>query len=492
MKIQLDVMNGGRKNLSSKFDSDIITIGREHEPGKKSNDLDFHHSADIKVSRTHAEIIKAESGFTLKEKNGKGNTFVNGIAVKEKLLRDNDIIMFGKGGPEVRVRIPSGEGRPTDRVSGAGAVLSTAAPFEKKGGIGRRTLLEVMGLQKQEFNNKIVKVNKRARTAVVLSFLGIAAVMCLGIAGFKYYNRLAQTDRMITLCIEQGDRALAAQISELVKKGELSEEKIARLRAEYALLKRSLPAMNPVIREVQKAVVRVSVAYDIIESGTEKIAVYRGKPCRFSIQGSGFCVKENGYIVTNAHVVSPWLFHSDLASKKLGGKRRTLTVTFDGESRPHSAEIVALDKGADLALVKIDGSGFPSLKFNAGLPGAGDSVAILGFPSVIQDLASEASCIVIGGNISKVETDGNVLYSMITSDGNSGGPVISSAGQVVAVHSSGLYYDGTGFFVCQGSEEMMSLSDQESGSVIRDAGQTVEINDLGTLGGRKGANAPRI
>jgi len=70
---------------------------------------------------------------------------------------------------------------------------------------------------------------------------------------------------------------------------------------------------------------------------------------------------------------------------------------------------------------------------------------------------------------------------MITHSGNSGGPVILSTGEVLAVHSSGLYSDKGSYYASQGSEEMMSMSDSENDQYVRNPVGTVEVSKIITL-----------
>jgi len=478
MGIILEIILGGRTGFRTEFEQERITIGRESAPGNKTNDVDFDHYSDITASRNHAVIEKSGLGYILEELNGKGNTFVNGTAVTRKILRNNDIIQFGSGGPEIRVMIPEDPSLVRARNLPPGGLKTV---YEERRKVGRKTLLEVVGLHNVKLENRISSATKKATTAVIFTLiLGIVISYAI-YSGIKYYKKLERTDLMITSCIEESELRLSEKIAELRDKGELTDQRISGLRAEYAILKKTLPSMSTIISDLRRSVVKIKTVYDITESGSEKSVVYRGKPCRFSIQGSGFCIREDGYILTNAHIISPWLFNTELADKGFSGKERLLTVTFDGESRPRNAEIKALDKNSDLALIKIEGNGFHVMKTGSFSPSAGDSVAILGFPSAVSDVSSEVYCTVIGGNISRVEPDGMVLYSMITGNGNSGGPLITQNGRLAGLHVSGLLYDGISYYVRQGAEEMLSMSDLDNGDLTG----TIEIDDLDLIFKRK-------
>ncbi len=66
---------------------DVTTIGR-------SLDCDIFLE-DITVHRTQASIILTVSGYILRDDHGSGDSFVNGKSVKEQLLSDGDILLFG-------------------------------------------------------------------------------------------------------------------------------------------------------------------------------------------------------------------------------------------------------------------------------------------------------------------------------------------------------------------------------------------------------------
>src|ERR1700682_2042615 len=73
-------------------------------------------------------------------------------------------------------------------------------------------------------------------------------------------------------------------------------------------------------------------------------------------EGSGFFISADGYAVTNNHVVD----HA-----------KTVTVTTD-DGKIHTATVVGTDPKSDLALIKVDGSGFPFVKFADQAPRIGE------------------------------------------------------------------------------------------------------------------------
>ncbi|HZF68086.1 MAG TPA: trypsin-like peptidase domain-containing protein [Gemmatirosa sp.] len=155
-----------------------------------------------------------------------------------------------------------------------------------------------------------------------------------------------------------------------------------------------------------------------------------GRQTRAGI-GSGFIVRADGVIVTNAHVVS--------------GATRVSVAMRDGKT--YSARVVGSDETNDLAVLKIDARGLPVAPLgNSNDLQIGEwAVAIgnpFGFvlgntePSVTAGVISAVGRNLVGG-----AEGGGVYVDMIQTDaainpGNSGGPLVNADGTVVGVNSS--------------------------------------------------------
>ena len=145
--------------------------------------------------------------------------------------------------------------------------------------------------------------------------------------------------------------------------------------------------------------------------------------------GSGFFVSSNGLIVTNRHVVED--------------KTATYTVlTNDGKK--HVATVVARDAVLDLALIKIDGSGYPYLSLgDSGSIDLGQTVIAIG--NALGQFRNTVSVGVVSG-LSRSITAGDdesgqseSLDNVIQTDaainpGNSGGPLLDLNGEVIGVN----------------------------------------------------------
>lgn len=137
--------------------------------------------------------------------------------------------------------------------------------------------------------------------------------------------------------------------------------------------------------------------------------------------GSGFVISEDGYVVTNNHVI-------DDASK--------VTVSFE-EQEKYEADVVGTDPRTDLALLKIkaDGKKFPYVKFASAHPRVGDWVLAVGNPFGLGGT-------VTAGIVSALARDiGSGPYDFMQIDaavnrGNSGGPTFNLNGEVVGVNTA--------------------------------------------------------
>ena len=136
--------------------------------------------------------------------------------------------------------------------------------------------------------------------------------------------------------------------------------------------------------------------------------------------GSGFIVSPDGYIVTNAHVVD-------------GATEVTVKLT---DRREFTAKVIGSDKRTDIALIKIEAKDLPALDINAN-PAIkrGEWVIAIGSPFGFE---SSVTAGVISG-VHRALPDGQMVPFIQTdvavNPGNSGGPLLNAAGQVVGVNS---------------------------------------------------------
>ena len=142
--------------------------------------------------------------------------------------------------------------------------------------------------------------------------------------------------------------------------------------------------------------------------------------------GTGFIITNDGYIVTNKHVVA------DAAAEYT-------VFTTDGKSFP--AKVIAKDPLNDLAVIKIEGEGLPVAEF-----GDSDDLKIGQWVIAIGNALGEFQNTVTVGVVSAKERriqveGGGVLEGLLQTDaainsGNSGGPLVNVRGQVVGINTA--------------------------------------------------------
>ncbi len=144
-------------------------------------------------------------------------------------------------------------------------------------------------------------------------------------------------------------------------------------------------------------------------------------------QGSGFIVSADGYVLTNAHVVDS----ADEVTVKLNDRRE------------FKAKVVGKDVATDVALLKIDAKGLPTVKLgSAAKAQVGEWVVAIGSPfgfesSVTAGIVSaKARSLPDAAYVPFLQTD------VAVNPGNSGGPLFNLAGEVVGINSQ--IYSRTG------------------------------------------------
>lgn len=136
--------------------------------------------------------------------------------------------------------------------------------------------------------------------------------------------------------------------------------------------------------------------------------------------GSGFIISNDGYILTNAHVVS----EADEVLVKLYDKRE------------FKAKIIGADKRTDVALIKIEATGLP--KVTIGDPGAlkvGEWVAAIGSPFGLENTMTAGIVSAKGRALPQENYVPFIQTDVAINPGNSGGPLFNLRGEVVGINS---------------------------------------------------------
>jgi serine protease Do len=164
-------------------------------------------------------------------------------------------------------------------------------------------------------------------------------------------------------------------------------------------------------------------------------------------QGSGFIVREDGIVLTNAHVISD----ADEVVVRLNDKRE------------FKAKVLGADKASDVAVLKVEASGLPTVKIGESADTrVGEWVLAIGSPYGFE---SSATAGIVSAKSRSLPDDNYVPFiqtDVAVNPGNSGGPLFNMAGEVIGINSQ-IYsrtggYQGLSFAIP--IDVAMSIQDQ--------------------------------
>jgi serine protease Do len=149
--------------------------------------------------------------------------------------------------------------------------------------------------------------------------------------------------------------------------------------------------------------------------------------------GSGILVSDDGYIVTNSHVVQgARRIQVRLSISRVRGR----VATFEPEVKLLDARLVGMDREMDVAVIKIERAGLTHLQFgNSDTVRQGELVMAFGNP---RGLEGSVSMGIVSSTAREIHPDDFLAYIQTDAPinpGNSGGPLIDSQGHVVGVNT---------------------------------------------------------
>ena len=155
--------------------------------------------------------------------------------------------------------------------------------------------------------------------------------------------------------------------------------------------------------------------------------------------GSGVLISDDGYIVTNNHVVSDGG----------NGVADEITVTLSNK-KVYKAKVIGRDPSSDIAVVKIDGTSFPYLLYgNSDNVKLGQWVLAVGYPLTLETtvtagiVSAKGRSIGINQRQSQTPIESFIQTDAAVNQGNSGGALITTEGQLIGINSAILAPNGT-------------------------------------------------
>ncbi|MBP1704858.1 MAG: peptidase family protein [Chloroflexi bacterium] len=212
------------------------------------------------------------------------------------------------------------------------------------------------------------------------------------------------------------------------------------------------PAASGVVsklEDVQGAVVQIESQGTFVDPG-EGETTGAGRGTGAIIDPSGIAVTNN-HVVTGAALIKVWI----------GGDT----------TRTYNAKVLGVSECSDLAVIDIEGDGFPYLSWYEAAPKVGQEVYLAGYPlgepeyTLTKGIVSKADA---PGDTTWASVDTVVMHDAQANRGNSGGPLITPDGQIVAVEFAGNQADQS--FAIGVKEVNRVLSDLRSGKDVTSIG----------------------
>lgn len=198
------------------------------------------------------------------------------------------------------------------------------------------------------------------------------------------------------------------------------KETVSSITNKYEITETDSPVVA-ISAKVSPSVVGIKVTYSY--------ELFRGYSTETEGEGSGIIYSDDGYIVTNYHVIEEAI---DDATAKI-------EVALEGSEEWITASLVGYDKVTDLAVIKIEKTGLQAAEFGTSNDlKVGDIAVAIGNP-LGQEFAGTVTSGIISALNRTVTTDGRT-YKLIQTDaainsGNSGGALANSKGQVVGINT---------------------------------------------------------
>ncbi|MBX7253632.1 MAG: trypsin-like peptidase domain-containing protein [Candidatus Promineofilum sp.] len=176
--------------------------------------------------------------------------------------------------------------------------------------------------------------------------------------------------------------------------------------------------------------------------------------------GSGFIIDPSGIAVTNNHVVTGAAF---------------LQVYVQGRDEPLNAKVLGVSECSDLAVIDIEGDGYPFLEWDPSSLKLGTEVYALGYPlgdpepTLTRGVISKEDA---GGETSWASVNSVIEHDATINPGNSGGPLVTTGGKVVGVNYAG----------ASDTNQYYAISAADARSVVEQLRTGKDLDSIGVNG----------
>ena len=467
--------------------SDEISVGLSPD-----RHLTIRRSKHTQTAETSAVAIAslARSGHTysLKAENGK-SIWINGRRVQSAELIDSDIIEFGEKGPLSRFRLLDTSQHSRRYFS---EICSDCWDYLRS---SRKPLVTRVFKAKVDFFKRLL-----SDTSGVFRIAMITGLSLLAFVTFQQYKlnliqeiQLQGSAEKIdsfaqALSLSQQNSLSPADLDQLREDLALGlNDNASRLTS----LERKSAAAQDVIRASGSSVVFLQGGYGFRDRESGKMLRHAlgadgkpitgpgerpllsldgdGQPAERNYTGTAFAIADGSILVTNRHVAVPWKNKIRASSTDPSGLEPVM-IKFIAYSPGHAeawpVEVLEVSADADLALLRVSSGGpkLAPLKIAHMQPSNGELVIVMGYPTGLRSIVARAggefiSHIQEGGTVSfwdvAAELAGRklieplasmgivaqltsqfIVYDAATTSGGSGGPVLNTQGEVVAVNAA--------------------------------------------------------
>jgi len=410
--------------------------------------------------------------------------WVNGEAVEHLVLASGDVLEIGRDGALLRFRIYEAGIEPYKSLPQVFEDCLECARMEQT--VVRKASSFATGVPRELVTN----TSRSFRAFMVLALLSLtAAIVVLG-------NRNAELQDQLTDEIQRVE-GLSALV-ETASAQKLNADDLAEVATELRATRDRVDSLEArstanarVVAAAAQATLFLQGSYRFMEPGTDRPLRMilgpdgrpvanpfghpalslegEGPPLEIFVTGTGFVASADGLVVTNRHVAIPWEF-DDAASGILASGFRAEWNRFVGYlpdiAGPFDVELMVAADDADLAVLEaVDMSGrLPFVSLANAAPVPGDAVIVVGYPLGLRalmarseayfvaqlqsdgvvDFYEQAERLSLAGFMQPLATRGivgqvtsaRVVYDAETTSGGSGGPVLTLAGEVVAVNTA--------------------------------------------------------
>ena len=280
-----------------------------------------------------------------------------------------------------------------------------------------------------EIDNKPKKKSNFGRNVVIPFFSGV--VGCAVVLGTCFGIPSIRNEIMGTGASNLSNSSSGSQSSGYVDQVSLSNYSDTAVYAANKIL---------------PSIVGIQIEYNV----TSMFSIFGGNQASTATAtGSGIIISDDGYILTNNHVVSS----SESEAYYQVSEATKITVTLFNDDTQYEATIVGTDEETDLAVIKIDATGLTKAEFaDSDSIKVGEFAMAVGSPLGLQ---STITCGVVSAVNREVTDTDRKTYTLIQTDaainaGNSGGALVNSEGKVIGVNTlklTGNDVEGMGFAI---------------------------------------------